>query len=233
TVTGAVLGTPSYMAPEQAAGRTKDVGPATDIYALGAILYEMLTGRPPFKGASAWDTAQMVINTEPVPPRQLNPQAPRDLETICLKCLSKEPERRYRTALELADDLHRFQIGHAILARPVGAMERLWKWTRRRPAVAALIGFGILATSAILGMGFWFSAEMGAAGVALKARDERARDAEQLAQAHQFFAFLRAAEKRSVRREPGWTWANLEDLSKAACLAPASEHAAELRAETA
>jgi serine/threonine protein kinase len=138
TLSGQVVGTPSYMAPEQAEGQSKRVGPAADIYALGAILYHALTGRPPFLGESAMETIRLATSTEAVPPRQLRPDVPLDLETICLKCLEKESARRYPGALALAEDLHRYLDGRPIAARPVGPVGRLWRWGRRNPWVAGL-----------------------------------------------------------------------------------------------
>jgi serine/threonine-protein kinase len=140
TRSGTILGTPSYMAPEQAFGLSKDVGPLADQHALGAVLYELLTGRPPFRGATMWETIEQVQKQEPVPPSRLQPKVPRDLETICLKCLQKEPTKRYKDAAALAEDLRRFVAGEPILARPVSAPERVIRWCRRNPRLATLVG---------------------------------------------------------------------------------------------
>ena len=139
TQTGQVLGTPSYMAPEQAAGRGHEVGPAADVYALGAILYECLTGRPPFRAAAVMDTVLQVLHDEPVPPSRLQPKLPRDLETVCLKCLAKKPEHRYASAVALADDLDRFLNGESVRARPTSTLVKGWKWARRHPARAIVL----------------------------------------------------------------------------------------------
>jgi serine/threonine-protein kinase len=138
TQTGAVLGTPAYMAPEQARGQ-KDVGPAVDVWALGAVLYECLTGSPPFQAPTAHETLSQVLNDEPVAVRQRNPKVPHDLETICHKCLQKEPSRRYHSAEALAEDLRRFQAGDLIEARPVGLVERTARWVRRHAMVTGLV----------------------------------------------------------------------------------------------
>jgi serine/threonine-protein kinase len=150
THTGVILGTPSYMAPEQAKGQAGAAGPAVDIYALGAILYEVITGRPPFRAATLLETLEQVRSEEPVPPKRIQPGLPRDLQTICLKCLEKSPRQRYETAADLAADLERFLDNTPIRARPAGPGERLVKWARRRPTLAALAvvsGMAVIAAS--------------------------------------------------------------------------------------
>jgi serine/threonine protein kinase/TolA-binding protein len=160
TRSGAILGTPSYMAPEQAQGAVHSIGPASDVYALGSMLYETLTGRPPFRAAKPLDTVQQVISQDPVPPSRLNPKVPRDLETICLKCLQKEPRKRYASAEALAEDLRRFQASEPIEARPTPMWERAWKWARRRPAVAALVAVIGLAAVGLLWGGLWYNGQL-------------------------------------------------------------------------
>jgi WD40 repeat protein len=148
------------MAPEQAEGKTRQVGPLADVYALGAILYELVTGRPPFRGATVLETLEQVKTAEPVPPSRLVPGLPRDVETIALKCLQKEPGRRYDSVSALADDLGRFLGGEPIVARPVPPWERALKWTRRRPALAALVVAVPLLLASLLGLGIWSYAEI-------------------------------------------------------------------------
>src|SRR5262245_27653432 len=150
TQSGAILGTPSYTAPEQAAGRIKQITTSTDVYGLGAILYELLTGQPPFRADTPLETLRQVVEREPVRPGMLNPGTPRDLETICLKCLKKEPTRRYSSAEALALDLDHWLAGEPIQARPAGTWERLGKWARRRPATAALLAVSTVAAAALV-----------------------------------------------------------------------------------
>jgi WD40 repeat protein/tRNA A-37 threonylcarbamoyl transferase component Bud32 len=152
---GDVIGTPAYMSPEQASGKVDLVGPATDVYSLGVILYEMITGRVPLQGPTSLDTLVLVRTEEPVPPRRLQPGIARDLETICLKCLEKDPRRRYVSAAELADDLRRFLDNKPTLGRPTPAWERVWKWAKRQPLVAALWGTVALLTALGFGLVAW------------------------------------------------------------------------------
>jgi serine/threonine-protein kinase len=215
TATGAILGTPSYMAPEQTAGRTRDIGPRVDVYALGAILYEMLTGRPPFSGSSAFDTLEQVRNREPVPPRQLNPAAPRDLERApggsCLKCLQKDPAGRYGNGDELANDLRRFLGGEPIAARRVSVVERGWKWARRRPVPAVLAVGLLLATAALLAGWIAFTVRL----------DEARRQAEGAAAKE----LRHATQEQELRKEA--------DAKRQAALAAAEAEKAAREAEAA
>jgi serine/threonine-protein kinase len=187
TRTGAALGTPSYMAPEQAQGNTDAVGPAADVYALGAILYELLTGHPPFRAATDLETVQQVTSREPVPPSRLNSTVPRDLETICLKCLHKEPRRRYATAAALAEDLDHFLRGEAVTARPVGPVERLARRVQRRPALSAAVAASVLLLGVVVGGGLWVLSER------LAERRAAERDVEEMAR------WLRQSSWREAR----------------------------------
>jgi hypothetical protein len=155
TEPGGIIGSPGYMAPEMAEARGVPIGPAADVYGLGAILYELLTGRPPFVGGSVLESVRQTLSDDPVPPRRLRPTVPRDLETICLHCLHKDPARRYGSAEALADDLDRFLAGEPIRARPVGRLERAAKWARRRPAAATLVALGVFGVLLGLGMAAW------------------------------------------------------------------------------
>jgi tetratricopeptide (TPR) repeat protein/tRNA A-37 threonylcarbamoyl transferase component Bud32 len=169
------MGTPSYMAPEQVIGKAGTVGPAADIYALGAVLYETLTGRPPFRGETASETERQVVAEEPVPPGRLNPKVPRDLETICLKCLHKDPQRRYSDAGALVEDVRRFVAGRPIRARRVSPLERAWRWCRRNPAGAALAVTILVLVGLSVGGALWVQRQQLERRIEAALRRERAR----------------------------------------------------------
>jgi serine/threonine protein kinase len=183
TRTGEILGTPWYMAPEQARGQAFAAGPATDVWALGAILYDMLTGRPPFKGATSFETLQQVLHEDPVPPGRLRPHLPRDLERICLKCLEKDPRRRYASALDLAADLRRHLNGESVRARSAPPLERAWRWSRRNPVPAGLL----LALALGAGLEFWQLSDLSTALVHTAALEGAAQQTETLDEANRYY----------------------------------------------
>jgi hypothetical protein len=208
TQSGVIMGTPSYMAPEQAAGKSKEIGPPADVYALGAILYELLTGRPPFRAATDLETILQVLSEEPVAPRLLQPKLPRDLETICLKCLQKEAKKRYATAEAMATDLARYLKGEPILARPVGVLERVLKWYKRRPAIAVLLAVVLLVFACGSAATYWqYSGAVQARitaekeselkGIALEQAKQAAEEAKQKARDEEL---ARLAEGRALER---------------------------------
>ena len=200
TRTGAVLGTVGYMAPEQASGLSADIGPAVDTYALGTILYEMLTGRPPFKGETPLHTLDQVRSQEPLSPSRLRAGVPRDLETICLKCLAKEPGRRYASARALAEDLERFLAGEPIAARPVSLGEKAFKWVKRKPAHAALV----LASVVLLGVWVGYTIALESARRDAEREALRAKEQEVLAKLGQEEAQLNwTAATRQRERADG------------------------------
>ena len=216
TITGQVLGSPNYIPPEQALGKRGKLSRQSDVYALGAMLYHLLTGRPPFQGESLTDTLQQVLNTEPLAPRSLNPSVPRDLETICLKCLEKEAPRRYATAQELADELGRFLEDKPIHARPVSVAGKTWKWCRRRP-VRASLGAALVLVLVLGAVGIswqWRRAE---------AARRRAESAEQNLTDRLWTSYLAEARANRWSGRAGRRFNSLEALGKAAAIRPSLE----------
>jgi WD40 repeat protein len=217
TLTGQTLGSPSFMPPEQAAGKRGTVGPCSDVYGLGAILYYLLTGRAPFLAENPAETLAQVLHSEPISPRQLTPTVPRDLETICLKCLQKDPQRRCATAQELSDELGRFLNGEPIQARPVSAPEKFWRWCRRHPAVAALA-----TTSALLLVAIAIGSTAAAIRIqrAQKAATEKLRE-----------SYLAQARAGRFSGQMGQRFESLEVLRKAVALNPPADLTLQLRNE--
>jgi WD40 repeat protein/Tfp pilus assembly protein PilF len=211
TRTDLVMGSPSYMAPEQAGGQARQAGPAADIYALGAILFELLTGRPPFRGATAMETLEQVKGAEPVSPSRLVPGLSRDVETICLRCLRKEPARRYDDASALAEDLRRFRAVEPIVARRTSGAERAWRWCRRNPEVA-----GLLASVGLLILAIAIVASVSAARLEIEAH--RAHGAEHAAIERLFRASLAQAKASRGSGRMGQRYDTLKALAEAAAL---------------
>ena len=231
TVSGAVFGTPRYMAPEQAAGRRDQVGLHTDVYALGAVLYELLTDRPPIEGEDNADTLRRVLESEPPSPRSIRLDISVDIEAICLKCLEKEPCRRYENAAQLGEDLNRYLNDEPILARRVSSLERSWRWCRRRPAAAAsiLAGAATVLTAFVLvlvAMQLNVSRERGKRlekeaelhQSQLTAAKELADSQRQVAATQQYYALVSGVRERGVNSELGWAFDGLLDLQQAAAL---------------
>jgi WD40 repeat protein/serine/threonine protein kinase len=226
TASGAVIGTPAYMAPEQAYGksRVRPVGPPADIYALGAILYEMLTGSPPFRGEQLLDILDQIWSREPVPPTRLQPKVPRDLETICLKCLEKDPRKRYASAAALADDLRCFLDGKPITARPVGLAERGWRWCRRNPWVAAWIAAFVISLLVGSGMSLSFALEANTrAEEAMQSAKEKASETRKVEE--------KAANERKAKAELQKTAEDLQKTLNRLKLAAENEARARLESE--
>lgn len=204
TGTGQILGTPSYMPPEQALGQSSLIREPADIYALGAVLYATLTGRPPFQADNPLDTLCLVVEREPVAPRQLNPRIPLDLATICLKCLEKSSTRRYASAQDFADELSRFLEGKPILARPVGPLNRGWRWCQRNRVVASLLAAVVFTLVVGVAVSSYFAAESNQRAIANLdlAHDETiARKRADTATAKEIAAKRRAEELGELNRK--------------------------------
>ncbi|HTM54443.1 MAG TPA: WD40 repeat domain-containing serine/threonine-protein kinase, partial [Pirellulales bacterium] len=216
----AFLGTPSYMAPEQARGGAREVGPATDIYSLGAILYELLTGQPPFRGETPVETLRLLLSSDPISIFQLAPRTPRDLATICEKCLQTDPARRYPSAAQLREDLTRYLDGRPIQARPVGNLERARRWCRRNPLLAAAFGSVAVLLLGIAVMSLWYSAQLSDELERTRQVEQAERAANLSAQRRLWDSYLTEAAARNGGRQVGRRFAALESIDKAAALLP-------------
>lgn len=215
------LGTPSYMAPEQAGGGSSKIAPASDVYSLGAILFELLTGRPPYRGESPIDTLRLVLSTDPVSIERLAPRVSRDLATICDKCLRREIDRRYPSAAELGDDLQRFLAGKPIRARRIGVIERSWQWCRREPLLASAMGCVAVLLVGIAAVLMWYSNQLRRELTKVQLAEQSEHSANQSAQRRLWNAFLSEAAARNSSRKLGQRFAALDRIDQAAALLPA------------
>ena len=238
--TGAVQGTPCYMAPEQAAGERNQLGPHTDVWALGVLLFECLTGQIPFRASSMMETLDQVRYLDPVPPSRHRRNVHRDLDTICLKCLAREPHRRYASAAALADDLQHFLNGEPIQARPITWPERVGNWCRRRPTIAALLAVAGVLVAGGLPMGLGVAFHLDSLHQQERAAEERAalaqkaqEAADETAATQEFFALLNQVREGNRAARLGWTEAGSKVLLRAAHLKPAGLFLHDLRTEAA
>ncbi|QGQ24783.1 protein kinase [Gimesia benthica] len=205
TATGQILGTPSFMAPEQASGRTHDIDERTDVYAMGAVLYCLLTGRPPFQAVTLPETLRLVLENPPIRPNLLNPQVDRDLETICLKCLEKNPDQRYQTAAYLLSDLRACSEGRPISARPLSATVKTWRWIKRKPVQSALIASLLLLILSVVTV-ISFRNRILITTKLQKNAEELAQSNKRLAGTRKFYGDVQKIQNEMATRKPGWTW---------------------------
>jgi serine/threonine protein kinase/WD40 repeat protein len=240
TVDGSVVGTPSYMAPEQARGDTRRIGTASDVWALGAVLYELLTGRPPFRGSTVFDTLDQVRSGDPVPVRQLQPKVPVDLQTICLKCLEKDPAKRYSSAAALAGDLRHFLDHKPIRARPVGQVARAWRWCRRDPRTAGLVAAIVLLAAVVPALLVAYRLRVSRAEEwveehrqAMVAAHRAERAAHEAAETNRYFAAINEAGRLRVQPRAGWRAAAIACALEAAGAATPARDPMAVRTELA